>query len=207
MSSQTSLRSTYDHIIASFEDAATIQYGESAVTELEHALQCAELAENAKADDELIFACMLHDVARFAVPQDQVSDTLQKTEVSDQAMGHGVKAAELMQGLLPERSLFCIHYHAEAKQYLCEHNPGYRAKLAGASIQTLAIQSASTSKQALEDLSKNDWWQDALRVRVWDDSAKVKGKTTKTFEHWQSRLEGFLNERHKDSAHWQPLHS
>ncbi len=185
-------RSTYQHIVDSFDSAAFIQYGETAVTELEHALQCAELADNAGADDELVFACMLHDVARFAVPQDQVSDTLQNLEPSKDAKGHGEKAAELMRGLLPERSLFCIQHHAEAKQYLCQTNEKYRQKLSAASIKTLAIQSDSTSQERLNTLAKHEWWEDAIRLRVWDDAGKVKGKETRPLTFWLERLEQFL---------------
>ncbi len=186
----------YDHIVSSFSKAAQIQYGESAVTELEHALQCAELADKASADDDLVFACMLHDVARFALPQNQISDTLQNTELDKNAKGHGAAAAEMMDGLLPQRSLFCIKHHAEAKQYLCQTNPRYREKLAAASIKTLAIQAAETDGQQLETLSRHEWWPDALRVRVWDDGAKIKGKTTRSFDYWNGRLERFLLLQH-----------
>ena len=195
MSTKSEWKSVYNHIAQSYQTAAKTQYGEEAVTELEHSLQCAELADQAAADEELVLACLLHDVARFAVPQDDVSDTLQKAKVHNAAKGHGVKAAELMDGFLPERSLFFIQHHAEAKQYLCQTHPGYKDKLSSASIKTLQVQSQDTDQQKLDELAAHPWWPDAVRLRVWDDAAKVKGKQTRSLNYWLDRLNQFLESR------------
>jgi predicted HD phosphohydrolase len=180
-----SWQTAYEQVTGSFDKASKIRYGESAVTELEHALQCAELA-----------AAMLHDVGRYAVPQELVSDTLQDVEIVDDARGHGERGAQLMANMLPARSLFCIRYHAESKLYLCQTNPNYRAKLAGASVKTLAVQSANYDQARLDELSGHRWWPDAIRVRVWDDTAKVKGRDTRPLDYWVVRLEKFLDEIH-----------
>ena len=191
-----SWQTAYEQVTDSFDKASTIRYGESAVTEIEHALQCAELADHAGADDDLVFAAMLHDVGRYAVPQELVSDTLQDVEIAEDARGHGERGAQLMANMLPARSLFCIQYHAESKIYLCQTNPNYRASLAGASVKTLAVQSANYDQARLDDLSGHRWWQDALRVRVWDDTAKVKGRETRPLGYWIDRLEKFMGEIH-----------
>jgi predicted HD phosphohydrolase len=191
-----SWQTAYQQVTGSFDEAAKIRYGESGVTELEHALQSAELADHAGADDELVFAAMLHDVGRYAVPQELVSDTLQEVDIADNALGHGEQGAQLMANMLPARSLFCIRYHAESKLYLCQTNPNYRAKLAGASVKTLAVQSTDYYQARLDELSAHRWWQDAIRVRVWDDAAKVRGRVTRHLDYWTGRLEIFLDEMH-----------
>ena len=191
-----SWQAAYEQVTGNFDKASKTCYGESAVTELEHALQCAELADHADADDELVFAAMLHDVGRYAVPQELVFDTLQDVEIADNALGHGERGAQLMANMLPARSLFCIRYHAESKLYLCQKNPNYRAKLAGASVKTLAVQSTNYDQARLDELSGHRWWQDAIRVRVWDDSAKDKGRATRPLDYWVDRLEKFLKEIH-----------
>jgi predicted HD phosphohydrolase len=191
-----SWQTTYEQITDSFDEASRIRYGESAVTELEHALQCAEHADQAGADEELVFAAMMHDVGRYAVPQELVSDTLQDVEIADNALGHGERGAQLMENMLPERSLFCIRYHAESKMYLCQTNPNYRAKLSGASVKTLAIQSTNYDQVRLDELYGHQWWPDAIRVRTWDDAAKVKGRITRPLDYWVDRLERFLDEIH-----------
>ena len=181
----------YTLLVEKFALADSIGYGESAVSEQEHALQCAELADAAGADEDLVMASLLHDVARFAVPQEMVLDTLQNTETHGDAKTHGEQAAHLLGNLLSERALFCIRHHAEAKQYLCQINPAYRAKLADASIATLRIQARQTSPQKLAELSRHRWWKDALRVRAWDDAGKVKGRQTRPVDYWLDRLKQF----------------
>ena len=54
-------------LLESMARSGARQYGGEAVSELEHALQCAELAEAAGADQELVLAALLHDVGRYAV--------------------------------------------------------------------------------------------------------------------------------------------
>src|SRR5713101_5834870 len=64
-------------LIEAMTRSAPRQYGKEEVTELAHALQCADLAQGAGADEELVLACLLHDVGRYALAQDEVSDTLE----------------------------------------------------------------------------------------------------------------------------------
>ena len=71
------MTSMAETLLESMARSAARQYGGEAVSELEHALQCAELADAAGADDELVLAALLHDVGRYAVPQSLVSDQLE----------------------------------------------------------------------------------------------------------------------------------
>ncbi|HEY9795658.1 MAG TPA: HD domain-containing protein, partial [Leptolyngbyaceae cyanobacterium] len=43
----------------------TAMYGREAVSQLEHALQCATLAELAGESNEIITACLLHDLGHL----------------------------------------------------------------------------------------------------------------------------------------------
>lgn len=195
MQHTTDSPSVYAHLAESFNLASSIRYGDSSVSEQEHALQCAELADGAGADEALVMASLLHDVARFAVPQEMVLDTLQNAESHQDAKSHGEMAAQLLANLLPPRALFCIRYHGEAKQYLCETSPGYREKLAEASITTMRIQSRETSAEQLSTLASHQWWKDALRVRAWDDAGKVSGRQTRTLDYWLGRLARYVESR------------
>src|SRR4029434_5230048 len=65
---------TAERLLDALARSAATRYGGEIVSELEHALQCAELAREADADDDLQLACLLHDVGRFAVDKSLVSD-------------------------------------------------------------------------------------------------------------------------------------
>ena len=67
---------TVDTILQALETAGQVPYGTEPVTELEHALQIADIADEMSGDEELILAALLHDIGRVAVRQDEISDTL-----------------------------------------------------------------------------------------------------------------------------------
>ena len=56
---------TLDDIEALFARRGHEQYTGEPVTQLEHALQCALLAEQEAADDELVTAALLHDLGHL----------------------------------------------------------------------------------------------------------------------------------------------
>src|SRR5262249_48187650 len=105
------------------------RYGGEAVSELEHALQCAELARENAADEELQLACLLHDVGRYAIDQSLVADTLVTTRVAPHARGHHEVGADLLAPWVSERVAWCVRMHTDAKRYLCATEPAYFARL------------------------------------------------------------------------------
>ena len=99
---------TVDTLFSALEEAGSVQYGTEAISELEHALQIAELAERMSGDPEMICGALLHDIGRVAVRQDEISDTLvpdHMGNVPSGGRGHDVAGAELLEGYFPERVL------------------------------------------------------------------------------------------------------
>lgn len=77
------------------EDGKHRQYGEEPVSELVHALQCATLAEDEGADDELVVAALLHDFGRLVVEDGDLSDSVGGDgETPPKHGGHGELGAE-----------------------------------------------------------------------------------------------------------------
>ena len=110
---------TAERLLDALARSAATRYGGEIVSELEHALQCAELAREAGADDDLQLACLLHDVGRFAVDQSLVPDPTERTAVETGARGHHEVGADLLAPWVPERVAWCVRMHADAKRYLC----------------------------------------------------------------------------------------
>ena len=52
-------------ILQLLNSRATTWYGQEAVSQLEHALQCAQLAENAGESDNTVVAALLHDLGHM----------------------------------------------------------------------------------------------------------------------------------------------
>ena len=111
------------------EDGSNRQYGSEAVTELEHALQCAALAQQEGADDELVVAALLHDFGRLVVEDYELPDSVEGNDqpgVEVKAIGHDELGARSLEKLFSERVLFCVGKHAQSKRYLCTTEPAYR---------------------------------------------------------------------------------
>ena len=67
----------FDYIRERIEDGRGRQYGEAPVSEYAHALQCAPLAEQDGADEELVVAALLHDFGRLVAEDDELSDAVE----------------------------------------------------------------------------------------------------------------------------------
>lgn len=163
-------------------------YGGEAVSELEHALQCADLAHAARADEELQLACLLHDVGRYAVDPSLISDTQEPTRAGPLARGHHEVGADLIAPWVPARVAWCVRMHTDAKRYLCATEPAYYDRLSAASRATLRLQGGVMTPDAVARLSGHPWLHDALALRRWDDEAKVPGKTTRPLDAWAPLL-------------------
>ena len=85
-----------DRLLAALAGSGAHRYGTEVVSELEHALQCAELAHEGSADEELQLACLLHDVGRYAIDQSLVADTLEAMQTGPSARGHHELGADLL---------------------------------------------------------------------------------------------------------------
>lgn len=155
-------------------------YGES-VTQLEHALQCAALARRNRADDELVLAALLHDIGHLAVASEDA-----------ETLHHGHHGAGLLRPYVPQRVAWLIEHHVVAKRYLWTVDPRYAARLSPMSVRSLARQGAALPIEHRLALETRPWFADALRIRRWDDEAKVPGAVVPPLDDYRSLLERWL---------------
>ena len=183
-----------DRLMDAMTTSAARPYGQERVDELAHALQCAELADGAGADEELLLACLLHDVGRYAVAQEGIGDTLEPiAPPAGKARGHHEAGADLIAPYVPERVAFLIRAHADAKRYLCATEPAYYESLSSGSQRTLTLQGGLMTAAEAERAARHPWWPDALLLRRWDDGAKVPGKPTRPLSAWKPLLERYFD--------------
>jgi len=179
-----------DRLLEAMAHSGARQYGGERVSELAHALQCAQLAETAGADEELVLACLLHDVGRFAVDQAQVFDRLGGARPG--ARGHHEVGADLIAPYVRERVTWLVRIHAEAKRYLCTTEAGYHETLSAGSRHTLTLQGGFMSADEVARHAAHPCLADGLRLRRWDDQAKVVGKPTRPLAAWEPLLRKYL---------------
>ncbi|MEO8057517.1 MAG: phosphonate degradation HD-domain oxygenase [Burkholderiales bacterium] len=159
------------------------QYSGEPVTQLQHALQTAHLAEASGADDALVTACLLHDLGHLLNDQ---GDTPSARGIDDT---HQYYALPFLRGLFPDAVLDAIKLHVDAKRYLCQVNPDYFERLSDDSKRSLALQGGVFgAEQATAFLNQNGA-RDAVMLRQWDDLAKQAELATPSLAHFLERAE------------------
>jgi phosphonate degradation associated HDIG domain protein len=161
-----------------FRDHGHIGYSGEGVTQLEHALQCAQLAEAEEAPDELIAAALLHDLGHLLNLQ---GDTPSARGIDDM---HQYYAIPFLRGVFPAAVVEAIRLHVDAKRALCALDPAYHQALSEDSKRSLTLQGGIFSRGDLEAFQAKPFSAEAMRVRRWDDRAKVAGAATPPIRHY-----------------------
>ena len=188
-----------DDLLDAMSRSAAHRYGGEAVSELEHALQCAELAATGGADDELVLACLLHDVGRYFVDQSLVSDTTEAI-VAPGRRGHQAVGRDVIAPWVPERVAWCVGAHADAKRYLCAIEPAYYERLSAVSRRTLVLQGGVMSAAETAVFARQPWAADAVALRRWDDEAKVVGKMPPGLSAWEPLMRRYFADRPRETT-------
>ena len=161
-----------------FEQGGDSQYGHEKVTQIEHALQAAFLAEREGASDELVAAALLHDIGHLLhhLPSDAPEQGIDDL--------HEVLAAEWLARRFPAIVLETVRLHVDSKRYLSAAEPGYWATLSEPSQLSLELQGGPFTDEECEEFRRGEYFEDAIRVRRWDDLAKIENLETPPLEHY-----------------------
>lgn len=142
-------------------------WDEDAVDDLDHGLQAAARAIEDSADDELVLAAALHDLAHSPLCD------------SPHSAKHDVAAREWLTPRYGERVGWLAGAHVAAKRYLAATRTDYAGTLSATSIHSLSAQGGPDIDP---ELVSHPWWPDALRLRYYDDAAKVPGASSASIE-------------------------
>jgi len=174
--------SSLDDIALLFARKGASQYSGEPVTQLEHALQTAHLAERSGADDALVTACLLHDLGHLLGDQGPPFDDTPTLRGIDD--GHQYAALPFLRGLFGAAVLDPIRLHVDAKRYLCQARPGYHDRLSEDSRRSLVLQGGVFSATDAAGFIMQPGAREAVRLRQWDDLAKQSQLETPRLAHF-----------------------
>jgi phosphonate degradation associated HDIG domain protein len=166
-----------DQIAQAFAKRGGDGYGED-VSQLDHALQCAELARAQGAGDNLIAAALLHDYGHLFEGRGDAA------ELEGRNARHEFHGARALRRWFGPEMVGPVALHVQAKRYLCAAEPGYAEGLSAASVLSLNLQGGPFTPAQRRRFEASRFAADAIRLRRWDDAGKVAGYAAPALESY-----------------------
>ena len=171
-----------------FENHGGAKYAEEDVTQLQHALQSAAMAEDFKGSDSLVVASLLHDIGHI-LDGKELPEALEE----DLHDSHESRAYEWLLDAFGHAVADPVKLHVAAKRYLCTTDKSYLKKLSPTSLKSFEDQGGPMSEEEVSAFEKEQYFQDAVVLRQWDDQAKDPHKITPPLEHYLELMEPLLH--------------
>jgi phosphonate degradation associated HDIG domain protein len=159
-----------NEIIGLYKEYGGSEYAGEKVTQLEHMVQTAWLAEQEGFEEEVILAAFLHDIGHIC-----------ESGHKDNSMGGwGTKDHEeagadfLRERGFSKRLARLVASHVEAKRYLTWKDPLYYEQLSEASKKTLAYQGGAMYTDEAIAFEEHPLFHLIIQMRHWDDVAKIE---------------------------------
>ena len=192
-----------DEIMELYNGYGGNEYAGEKVTQLEHMVQAAELAEEQGFDEEVILAAFLHDIGHIAEAakdaaggvDDSAAGTNASAEADSRRMGaFGIKDhEELGAEFLREKGFSkkvyrLVESHVEAKRYLTAKDPAYYAELSDASKKTLEYQGGPMTDEEADAFEQYPLFTLIIQMRKWDEQAKIEHKPLPDLQHYRRMI-------------------
>jgi len=154
------------------------QYGLAAINQRQHALQAALLAERMGLPAAEIAAALLHDIGHMV---HDLGENPAAEGVDDQ---HEALGEDYLRRWFGPEVTEPVRLHVAAKRYLCATEADYFAKLSPDSVRSLTLQGGPMAAEEVAAFRANPACEAAVRLRRFDEQAKVKGLETPPVAHF-----------------------
>ena len=181
-------QSVVEEVFFLYEKYGNSDYIGEPVSQLEHMCQAAQLAEWEGYDDEIVLAAFFHDIGHLC---EHIAPVLKMD-------GFGIVDHESLGGNYLREKGFSeniarlVESHVQAKRYLTFKFPDYYKKLSEASIMTLEKQGGRMSETEAGIFEMDDMHQLYIKLRQWDDAAKIEHKPLPLIERYKEKATNHL---------------
>tara|TARA_R110002095_G_scaffold181107_8_gene158454 strand:+ start:805 stop:1386 length:582 start_codon:yes stop_codon:yes gene_type:complete len=178
-----------DEIRQRFTEKGNEMYAGEPVSQTEHALQAASAAEKAGESPELIIAALLHDFGHLLHQHDEDCATHGIDDLHERI------GAQWLIRYFPPEVTEPIRLHVAAKRYRCATDTDYASHLSPASVLSLQLQGGPFDETERAAFEQNPWSQAALRLRSWDEAAKIPDFETPELEYFLTYVQRVLKQQ------------
>ena len=173
-----------EKIISNFKNNKSLYIGEK-ITIAEHMIQSAMIAEKLKSKDSLVCSCLLHDYGHFIL--DDPGQLVNNKEDGK----HEDVAYLYLKKYFKKNVVEPIKIHVKAKRYLARNQKYYQI-LSQASKASLHLQGGVMDKEEAEEFEKEKFFDDAIKLRKFDEAAKKTGIKMKNINDYKDLLNSNL---------------
>ena len=167
-----------DEIMHLFATKGSAEYGGERVSQLEHALQAAHLAQTEKAPPNMVVAALLHDIGHL------LADA---PDAAHEEIGHAYVAQHF-----PNSVSDPVRLHVAAKRYLCATDSHYQSQLSPASLESLRVQGGPMTDVELDSFEEEPFFTEAVALRHWDALAKIENLPVPSLDSYRDTLAALL---------------
>ena len=177
-------RTIADEIYGLYKSYGGEEYAGEKVTQLEHMVQAAQLAEEEGYDEEVILAAFLHDVGHIS----------EAANGDNEMDGYGIKDHEaigaefLREKGFSKKVARLVESHVEAKRYLTVREPGYYDQLSDASRRTMEYQGGPMTEEEAAAFEQYPLFGLIVKMRKWDEQAKIEHKPLPDLERYRDMM-------------------
>ena len=171
-----------DRLFETLQVDGAARYGMESINQLEHALQSALQAEQEDAGAALITAALLHDIGHLIHKLGVAAER----GIDDRHESLGEK---LLRKWFDDDVVLPVALHVDAKRYLCRTEPEYFDTLSAGSVRSLELQGGPFTDEEADEFIRRPGGEAAVRLRRWDEGAKVPGLETPPLEHYRPYVE------------------
>jgi len=171
------------------------EYAGEKVSQLEHMVQAAQLAEEQGYDEEVILAAFLHDIGHIVHVNG--TDSVRSAEAANGANemdGFGIVDHESLGAEFLRKKGFSkkiarlVESHVEAKRYLTVKDPAYYDQLSEASKKTLEYQGGPMTVEEAAAFEQYPLFALIVQMRKWDEQAKIQQKPLPDLDHYRQMI-------------------
>lgn len=174
-----------------FKEYGDNDYDGEPVTQTSHMVQCAMLAMQENADQELVLGAFLHDIGHLLGHKQKAEEMGGFGAVNHEGIG----AKYLLDKGFSERVCAVVDGHVAAKRYLVATDDTYSSRLSPASWQTLQYQGGPMSAEEADTFRHHPYFREIIQVRLWDEGAKDYDAVLLPMSLFKNFMEDYLGNR------------
>jgi 2-amino-1-hydroxyethylphosphonate dioxygenase (glycine-forming) len=178
------LEDKLDHIFGLYINYGNVDYIGETVSQTEHMVQAAMLAEKENSSFEIILAALFHDIGQLI--------NIEQTEKYGNKEHEKIGAEYLRNMGIPYPIPELVYNHVKVKRYLTYKYPNYHSTLTNASKQTLLDQGGPMSLEEATEFENDPLFEASLKIRKFDDLAKDPSIQIKPIEYYRSLCYSYL---------------